>query len=401
MTGSLARAGRVETPHGGILTPAFVPVATRAALRGVTVEMARELGAEILMANTYHLHFTPGEEVVREGGGVSKFMNWNGPTMTDSGGFQVFSLGAGFGRGVGKLGGLASKTHLEARPPSGWNGQVGVGTNVKIDDDGVDFRSPIDGRKERFTPERSIDIQHALGADIIFAFDECTSPEVSYAYQKLAMTRTHAWAKRSLEKHQELLTSRSDLDGDQGPSLFGIVQGGRHEDLRRESAEYLAALPFDGFGIGGSFDKEDVRAVVALVNEILPEGKPRHLLGIGGVDDLFDGVESGVDTFDCVSPTRLARHGALETGKGRVNILNSSFRSDQSPIEDTCECYTCRYYSRNYIAHLFRAKELLGVSLASIHNLYFFVNLVKRMRQAILNDKLPELRQEFLVNYQR
>ena len=376
----LGRVGILETPHGKIETPAFIVVGTKATVKSLSPEDVKEIGAQAVLANTYHLYLEPGDELVANAGGLHKFMNWDGPTFTDSGGFQVFSLGSAMEDKANKFG---SKTNLEVQPPS-------VCKVSKIDEDGVTFKSHIDGTSHRFTPERSMEIQHNLGADIIFAFDECTSPLASREYQKEAMNRTHRWAKRSLDRHNE-------LGGPQ--SLFGIVQGGRFEDLRKESAKEIASLPFDGFGIGGSFEKEDVYKALVWVNEVLPENKPRHFLGIGAVEDLFGGIENGVDTFDCVAPTRMARNGALETKEGRMNIMNAKFKTDFTPIESDCECYTCKNYTRAYLAHLFRAEELLAYRLASIHNLHFVVNLVKKIRQSILDDNFFEFKEEFLKRY--
>lgn len=280
---------------------------------------------------------------------------------------------------------------------------------TRVDDDGVSFRSPLDGSAHRFTPERSIEIQHALGADIIFSFDECAAPDAPKVYQRKAIERTHRWAERSLQKYRDLSAYSHELENKrphaQSPALFGIVQGGRYEDLRKESAWFLAKLcppagGFDGFGIGGSFEKQDMGKAVRWVNEILPEEKPRHLLGIGGVEDLFDAVENGCDTFDCVAPTREARTGSLYTRQGRINITNARFRTDFSPLDKDCECYTCKHFTRAYLAHLFRAQELLAYTLASIHNLSFFVSLVKDMRGAILDKKFGKFKEEVLEKYQ-
>jgi queuine tRNA-ribosyltransferase len=263
---------------------------------------------------------------------------------------------------------------------------------AKIDEDGVVFRSHIDGSEHRFTPEKSIQIQHNIGADMIFAFDECTSPQASFEYQKEAMDRTHRWAKRSLDEHKK-------LNKEDKISLLGIVQGGRFEDLRKESAEYISKLDFDGFGIGGSFNKEDMNTAVGWVNKILPEDKPRHLLGIGEPMDLFGGIENGVDLFDCVAPTRIARNGTLHTKNGKINILNAKFKEDFEPIENDCECYTCKNYTKSYLAHLFRAKEILVNTLATIHNLYFINKLVADIRQSIIDEKFEEFKKQFLEKY--
>jgi queuine tRNA-ribosyltransferase len=306
--------------------------------------------------------------------------------MTDSGGFQVFSLGAAYGKGISKL----LKKNQELLLPEAGNDDEAKPRLVQIDREGVMFRSHLDGSSHYFTPEKSIDIQHNLGADIIFAFDECTSPTEPIHYQREALARTHAWAKRSLEHHRKN-SSQS--------ALFGIVQGGRHEELRKESAQVLGAMDFEGFGIGGSFAKEDMTTAVQWVNEILPEEKPRHLLGIGEPLDLFGAVENGCDLFDCVAPTRNARNGTLYTRHGKINITNAQFTTDFSPLDEKCECYTCKNYTKAYLSHLFRAKEMLAGTLASIHNLYFIIHMVQGMRQAILDDRFEKYKEEFLSLY--
>ncbi len=387
--GRLGRAATLATPHGIIETPAFVAVGTKATIKALSPEQVKELGAQVVLANTYHLYLEPGEEVVKKSGGLSKFMNWPGPTMTDSGGFQVFSLGAAFGRkGLNKLAKTKEKNASEEKVEYAVAGDDSTTRAfAKIDDDGVTFRSVIDGSEHRFTPERSMEIQHAIGADMIFAFDECTSPEAPYEYQKVALARTHEWAKRSLIAHKELNTKRLTPN-----ALFGIVQGGRFVDLREESARTIGSMDFAGFGIGGSFDKDDIAASVGLVNKILPEEKPRHLLGIGAPEDLVLAVENGCDLFDCVAPTRLARNGTLYVEKGRINILNAKFKNDFNPIDSNCACYACRNYTRAYLSHLFRAKEMFAATLASIHNLYFVVNFVKKMRSAILDGTFDDFK---------
>jgi len=410
---SLARTGVIITAHGEIKTPAYIAPATKATVKAILPEDVSALGAQAVLANTYHLYLQPGSELVRSAGGLHKFMNWAGPIFTDSGGFQVFSLGASFGTSITKLskpeelGSRASaKQDLDALLPSEPKPSL-----VKITEDGVEFRSHIEGSKHFFTPEKSMQIQHNLGADIILAFDECTSPTASYEYQKSALDRTHRWAERSLAEHRRL--NLLDLPdnampwqaGAQGSTLktpqalFGIVQGGRHQDLREESARAISSLDFDGYAVGGSYDKEDMGTAVRWVNEILPEDKPRHLLGIGAIEDLFLGVENGIDTFDCVIPTREARNGALYTRRGRVNINNAEYRKDFSPIEAECLCVVCKCYSRAYVAHLFRAKELLAYTLASIHNLHFFINLVDRIRDSIADGTFFEFKQVFLSQY--
>jgi len=388
--GQLGRAGLLETPHGVIQTPAFVTVGTKATVKALTPEQVASLGAQVVLANTYHLYLEPGAEIVAQAGGLNKFMNWPGPTITDSGGFQVFSLGAAYGQGgVSKFNPLMTKGSTLKMPQGRTLGSEE--RLAKIDDDGVTFRSHIDGSEHRFTPESSIKIQQQLGADIIFAFDECTSPQASYEYQQEALARTHAWAERSL------------VEFNQNPgrqSLFGIVQGGRHQDLREESARFIAGLDFAGFGIGGSFNKEDLQTAVGWVNAILPRDKPRHLLGIGTVEDLFAGVEAGCDTFDCVAPTRVARNGTMETKRGRLNILNAKFKNDFTAVQTDCGCYTCQNYTKAYLAHLFRSKEMLAGTLASIHNLYFYINLVNQMRAAILAGTFEQFKTSFLAGYQ-
>jgi len=383
----LGRAGILETPHGSIETPAFVVVGTKATTKALSPEQVASLGAQVVLANTYHLYLQPGERVLKEAGGLHRFMNWHGPTMTDSGGFQAFSLGAAFGTGISKI------TKGDEEDPRGDRGSQEVPSMAKITEDGVTFKSPFDGSGHHFTPERSIEIQHNIGADMIFAFDECTSPHASHEYQKEAMERTHRWAERSLNAHK----SNTQASAKQG--LLGIVQGGRFEDLRKESARVIAGMDFDGFGIGGSFDKEDMYTVVGWVNKILPEGKPRHLLGIGEPADLFGGVENGADLFDCVAPTRMARNGSLHTAFGRINLFNAKFVNDFTPIEEGCGCYTCAHYTRAYVAHLFRAKEMFAATLASIHNLHFIVNVVKKIRQSILDGRFEEYKEDFLRGY--
>jgi len=383
--GKLGRAGILKTPNGVINTPAFVVVGTKSTVKALSPEQVASLGAEVVLANTYHLYLEPGNEIVKEAGGIHKFMNWGGPTMTDSGGFQVFSLGDAFGTSVSKIAKSDENDDLH-------KGQEPHARLMKIDEDGVGFRSHLDGSEHRFTPERSIEIQHNIGADMIFAFDECTSPKASYEYQKEAMNRTHRWAKRCLDFHKS-------KDNSKNQALFGIVQGGRFEDLRRESAKIISEMDFDGFGIGGSFDKEDIDTAVGWVNSILPENKPRHLLGIGEPVDLFGGIENGIDLFDCVAPTRMGRNGTIYTADGRINIFNNGYRKDFKPIDSTCECYTCKNYTRAYVAHLFRSNEMFGATLGTIHNLYFIVNLVKRIRQSIVDGNFVEYKDKFLGRY--
>lgn len=377
----LARAGVITTPHGEICTPAFVAVGTKGTVKALSPEAVAEAGIEVVLANTFHLYLEPGEKSVKKAGGLGSYMNWNRPTMTDSGGFQVFSLGLDFEKKAGKIS-FDEKT----KKKDGEKADAGKDTNKKmlaeIDEEGVSFKSPLDGSRHRFTPEKSIAIQNDIGADMIFAFDECPPSDATREYQAEAMDRTHRWAKRSLLEHRRLQAIKRKK-GESEQAIFGIVQGGNFADLRGKSAGHIGKMDFDGFGIGGTFNKKDIGKVVAEVNRILPEEKPRHLLGIGEPDDLKEAIKSGCDLFDCVAPTRMGRNGALYAKKGRINILNAKFRNDFSPIEKGCGCYVCKNYTKAYIAHLFRAKEMFGATLASIHNLYFLAMLVKEERRKI------------------
>jgi queuine tRNA-ribosyltransferase len=373
-----------------VQTPAFVTVGTKGTVKSLTPEQVGAVGAQVVLANTYHLYLEPGEKMVKAIGGLGRMMHWQGPTMTDSGGFQAFSLGVAYEYGIGKF--VSSEAPpveiVEAAYDSARQNK-----KAKITEDGVEFQSVIDGSTHFFSPEKSIQIQHDIGADIIFAFDECTSPHGGYEYLKESMERTHRWAERSLEEHRRY---------DQSPQqLFGIVQGGRYRELREESARVISTMDFDGFGIGGSFVKEDMDQAVSWVNAILPKEKPRHLLGVGEPLDLFGAVENGCDLFDCVAPTRVARNGTLYTKNGKVNILNNKFRSDLGPIDEGCGCYTCQNYTRSYVAHLFRAKEILASTLASIHNLYFIINTVAKMREAILGGTFFEYKKAFVDLYSK
>lgn len=418
----------LETAHGVIETPAFVAVGTKATVKSLNPEQVREAGTQVVLGNTYHLYLQPGDEIVRNAGGIGKFMNWPGPTMTDSGGFQVFSLGAAYGKDISKITKITDPSLLI---PERFD-DSGAPRLAKIGQDGVSFKSHLDGIIHYITPEKSIEIQHNLGADIIFAFDECTSPTEDLKYQEEALERTHRWAERSLAEHKRLAGREkypprfprpSQRDGlrdsplalslrenharsglitrseDISPALFGIVQGGREKSLREKSAKFISSLDFDGFGIGGSFAKVDMSSAVKWVNEILPEAKPRHLLGIGEPEDLFMGIENGVDLFDCVAPTRLGRNGTIYTKNGKIIIMNTKYRNDFLPIERDCGCYTCKDFTKAYIAHLFHGKEMLAGTLASIHNLYFIVNLVKKIRQSIFEDKFFKFKENFLGQY--
>ena len=386
---TLGRTGTISTPHGDIQTPAFVTVGTKATVKAMTPEMLQTIGAQVVLANTYHLYLEPGDNIVKQAGGIQKFMNWHGPSMTDSGGFQVFSLGVAYGNGLSKL--LKRGEEELILPPTG---EYIKSPLARIDSNGVMFRSHIDGSSHYFTPEKSIEIQHNIGADMIFAFDECTSPTETEHYQREALFRTHSWAKRSLEYH-----TGSDKKDTQG--LFGIVQGGRIESLRKESAKVIGEMDFDGFGIGGSFEKEDMIQAVKWCNEILPSDRPRHLLGIGEPSDLFGAVEGGCDLFDCVAPTRMARNGGIHTKNGKININNVEYRTDFTALDIGCECYTCTKYTKAYLAHLFRAKEMLAGTLASIHNLYFIIHLVDKMRESIEQGTFENYKKEFLEGYYR
>lgn len=382
--GTLGRAGVIHTPHGDIETPAFVVVGTKGTVKSIKPEdMRKYVGNQVALANTYHLFLQPGDALVKEAGGLHEFSNWDMPTITDSGGFQVFSLGAAFGKGVTKF----AKGEVTTDEKAGLNVYSKKlaeehGKLCVIDEEGVTFTSHLDGSLHRFTAERSIEIQHNIGADIIIAFDECTSPSADRAYQIEAMERTHRWAKRSILAH------KGNYEALKKQGLYGVVQGGRHLDLRQQSAQTLAEMDFDGFGIGGSFSKDDLGESLRVVNEILPEDKPRHLLGIGEPDDIMQGVAHGCDTFDCVAPTRIARTGTIyemtNEGHKRTNLLNSKYKRDFSKPDVSCDCYVCTHYTKAYLAHLFRSQEMLGAHLASLHNLYYIVNFTKNLREQIL-----------------
>ncbi len=381
--GTRARAGIIRTHHGDIETPAFVTVGTKGTIKSIKPEdMEMYVGSQVALANTYHLYLQPGHEVIKEAGGIHSFANWKLPTMTDSGGFQVFSLGAAFGKGVTKF--AQSEVVDESEGLAVYNKDLAQshGKLCVIDEDGVTFTSHTDGSMHRFTAERSIEIQHAIGADIIVAFDECTSPAAPHEYQKEAMERTHRWAKRSLLAHMR------NHDALKRQGLYGVIQGGHYTDLRKESATVLSNMDFDGFGIGGSFTKADLGESLSVVNDILPEDKPRHLLGIGEPEDIREGVRMGCDTFDCVMPTRIGRTGAIyartNNGIERINLRRSEYQRDLSKPDESCNCYVCTHYTKAYLAHLFRSHEMLGPHLASLHNLYFIVNFTKSLREEIL-----------------
>ncbi len=388
---SLARAGVLHTPHGTIATPAFIAVATKATLKGVPVSYFPELKVQGIIANTYHLYLS-GEKAIVAAGGVGKFMGFSGPTMTDSGGFQVFSLGVGFGK---KLSKFLPREVIAQEAVALFDEELATshGKLAIVDEEGVSFTSHLDGSLHRFTPERSIEIQHALGADILFAFDECTAPTAKYAYQEEAMERTHRWARRSLAAH------RRNIEKERIQGIWGIVQGGRFEDLRIHSARELAGMDFDGYGIGGSFSKYDILGILNTVNQELPQEKPRHLLGIGEPEDLFIGVAAGIDTFDCVLPTRNGRTGGIYTEGGKIQIPNAQYRNDFGPLALGCACPVCRIHTRAYLNHLFATREMLGPVLASMHNLYFFSQLMERIRVSILEGTFEAFQEAFLSQY--
>ncbi len=378
-TRSRARTGALLTAHGTIETPAFMAVATQASVKALTSRDLEDIGLQLLIANTYHLALRPGAEQVAELGGLHTLMNWQHPLMTDSGGFQVFSLGAAIRDGVGKIADIFPDEAKKVKSPRGDGKPL-----CQIDEDGVTFRSHLDGAVMRLTPERSMQIQHLLGADFILAFDECTSPLDSFEYTREALTRTHRWAVRCLEQHDK--TRREHQ------SLFGIVQGGAFRELREESARFIGEHPFPGLAIGGSLgkSKKDMHDILDWTIPLLPEGKPRHLLGIGELGDIVQGVARGIDLFDCAAPTRWARNGALlvprehaTNPEQRINISNAQYAMDTQPIDPTCECFACQHYTRAYLHHLVRARELVYYRLASIHNLYFMTRFMKDLRAAI------------------
>lgn len=384
-----ARAGVLTTPHGSIKTPAFVPVGTKAGVKGVLPSQLKELGAQVVLANTYHLYLQPGEKTVKDAGGLGSFMAYDGPTMTDSGGFQVFSLGAAFGRTITKI--AKGEENVRDQGVAVYDEEVQSqhGQLAVIDEEGVTFTSHHDGSLHRFTPERSIEIQHALGADMFFAFDECTSPTESYEYQRDAMRRTHKWADRSLKAH------RQNIDANKRQGIFGIVQGGRYEDLREESAKEIASMDFDGFGIGGSFSKDDMMGALQAAVQHLPEEKPRHFLGIGEPGDLLLGIQEGMDTFDCVAATRMGRHGSIYTKRGVINLKNEKFKNEYEPLDAETLVPGTEGFSRAYVAHLIRSGEMLGQIIASMHNLGFIIQLVDGAREAIQENRFSAYKEDF------
>ncbi len=381
------RTGLLRTPHGDIQTPAFIPVGTKATVKAVRPDEVAELGGQAVLANAYHLYLQPGSDLIDEAGGLGKFMNWPGPTFTDSGGFQVMSLGSGFKKVISMESTGVQNDELVA---------VGKERLSNVDDDGVTFKSHLDGSMHRFTPEISMRVQHELGADIMFAFDELTTLVNTRGYQEESLERTRQWAIRCIDEHFRLTEERSHRPYQ---ALFGVLQGAQYEDLRRKAARDLGAMDFDGFGIGGALEKENLGIIIRWVCEELPENKPRHLLGISEPDDLFEAIKTGADTFDCVSPSRVARNAAIYTRDGRYNLTGAKYRRDFGPLDPDCSCYTCQNYSRAYLRHLYKAKEMLFSTLCTIHNEHFVVSLVADIRQAMIDGRFDELESEVLGRY--
>ncbi|MBY6365108.1 tRNA guanosine(34) transglycosylase Tgt [Rhodococcoides corynebacterioides] len=395
LDGRLGRTGTLRTPHGTIETPAFIAVGTKATVKAVLPETMRELGAQAVLANAYHLYLQPGPDIVDEAGGLGAFMNWDGPTFTDSGGFQVMSLGVGFKKVISMDASRVQSDDVIAE---------GKERLARVDDDGVTFKSHLDGSRHRFTPEVSMQIQHQLGADVMFAFDELTTLMNTRAYQELSLDRTQAWAVRCVAEHERLTRERADKPYQ---ALFGVVQGAQYEDLRRTAARGLESIVgesgrgFDGYGIGGALEKQNLGTIVRWVNEELPEHKPRHMLGISEPDDFFVAIENGADTFDCVNPSRVARNAAIYTRDGRFNVNTARFRRDFTPLDPDCDCYTCAHYTRAYLHHLFKAKEMLASTLATIHNERFTVRLVDDIRASIHDGRFDEFKAETLGRFYR
>ncbi|MDP9167001.1 MAG: tRNA guanosine(34) transglycosylase Tgt [Actinomycetota bacterium] len=393
LPGRAGRVGIIHTPHGDIQTPAFVAVGTAATVKAVLPESMSSVGAQALLSNAYHLYLQPGPDVVDEAGGLGAFMNWPGPTYTDSGGFQVLSLGVGFKKVLSMDVGRVQADDVIAE---------GKERLAHVDEDGVTFRSHRDGSIHRFTPEVSVGIQHQLGADIIFAFDELTTLMNTRGYQESSVQRTHEWAVRCLAEHRRLSVERADKPPQ---ALFGVVQGAQYEDLRRQAARGLTEIVdgdgrgFDGYGIGGALEKQNLATIVGWVTDELPDDKPRHLLGISEPDDVFAAVAAGADTFDCVSPSRVARNAAVYSATGRFNITGARYKRDFTPIDAECDCYTCAHYTRAYVHHLFKAKEMLSSTLCTIHNERFVIRMVDQIRAAITAGDFDELRDHVLGRY--
>lgn len=404
---SRARTGIMHTDHGDIETPIFMPVGTQGTVKSLDFVDLKNLEAQIILGNTYHLHLRPGEDLIAKFGGLHKFMNWDKPILTDSGGFQVFSLGAQKTRKQENTENTKTQKHDESTSRTSEAiehlEQLEHSTKlVSIDEDGVTFRSHIDGSKHRFTPESAIETQHKIGADIIMAFDECTPDDADTNYTQEAMERTHRWANRCIIEHNK----NSSYHGYK-QFLFGIIQGANHKELREESAKAISALDFDGIAIGGEsvgYNMEATKNILDWVIPLVPEEKPHYAMGLGfSPMDLFEVVERGVDMFDCVSPTRMARNGTLfihpktlKKNNYRISITNAEFREDASPIDPLCECFTCKNHSRAYLHHLFKSEELLAYRLATLHNLHFFLHLMKEIREAIREDRFLELKREWM-----
>ena len=392
LAGERGRTGVITTPHGRIETPAFIAVGTKATVKAVLPESMRELGAQALLANAYHLYLQPGSDIVEAAGGLGRFMNWPGPTFTDSGGFQVMSLGVGFKKVLAMdAAGLGDDDVIAA----------GKERMAHVDDDGVTFKSHLDGTMHRFTPEVSMRVQHQIGADVIFAFDELTTLMNTRGYQERSLARTQAWAERCLAERGRLTAAHP---GRPYQALFGVVQGAQYEDLRRRACRDLAASEvdgrrFDGYGIGGALEKENLGTIVGWCADELPEDRPRHLLGISEPDDFFAAIANGADTFDCVSPSRVARNAALYTRDGRFNVNTAANRRNFAPVDEECDCYTCAHYTRAYLHHLFKAKEMVVNTLATIHNERFIVSLVDDIRASIRAGDFAAFREEFLGRY--
>jgi len=384
----LGRTGVIRTPHGEIKTPAFIAVGTKATVKAVTPAQVKELGAQAVLSNAYHLYLQPGADILDEAGGLGQFMGWDGPTFTDSGGFQVMSLGSGFKKVI----------DMKSVDQSGPDDAVAPGKErlANVDEEGVWFKSHLDGTKHRFSPEISMNVQHQIGADIMFAFDELTTLQNSRGYQIESLERTRRWAERCIAEHFSLTDNRA---GKEYQALFGVIQGAQYEDLRRKACQDLGAMAFDGFGIGGALEKENLGTIVGWCAEELPENKPRHLLGISEPDDIFTAIENGADTFDCVSPTRVARNSAFYTPWGRFNLSGARYKRDFTPLVEDCDCYTCQNFTRAYIHHLFKGKELLSHTLISIHNEHFTVSLVESARQALEDGTFFNLKDKVLASY--
>jgi queuine tRNA-ribosyltransferase len=393
LPGTLGRSGVITTPHGTIKTPAFVAVGTKATVKAVLPESVAALGAQAVLANAFHLYLQPGADIIEAAGGLGRFMNWPGPTFTDSGGFQVMSLGVGFKK-------------ILAMNTDGLEDDDVIATGktrlARVDEDGVTFTSHLDGSQHRFTPEISMQIQHRLGADILFAFDECTTLMNTRSYQERSVARTQRWAARCLAEHLRLTRERAQPY----QAVFAVVQGAQFEDLRRQAARDLVSLRtegsgFDGYGIGGALEKDNLGTIVRWVCEELPENKARHLLGISEPDDVFIAIENGVDTFDCVSPSRVARNAAVYSARGRFNVNAAPSRRNFAPIDENCDCYTCAHYTQAYLHHLFKAREMLASTLCTIHNERFVVRLVDDIRGAIETGTFTDFKMEFLGRYYR